>query len=249
MTRADLCRADFSHDAALIFTALIFAVLIFHDAALILWYAESEVTCMAQAADSAPTMRIQYQSRLYELPYTLVRSSRKSCAVSIDPDSGITVRVPMRTTQKEIDRLLVEKRIWIIKHYLEMQKRLAEIPHSDLTDTQRAALEKRYIDAAREYIPKRVAYYHRFTGGSYRRITIRDQKTRWGSCSGTGTLSFNWRLMLAPPAILDYVVVHELCHLTYMNHSADFWEMVSSVFPDCRAARKWLKDHGHELRL
>lgn len=193
------------------------------------------------------TIRIQYQSKLYELPYTLVRSSRKSCAISINPEGQITVRVPLRISQKEIEHLLVEKRIWIITKYLETEKHRQNRPVSNLTEVQRIALEKRYIAAAKEYFPKRTAYFVQFTGGSYNRISIRDQKTRWGSCSARGTLSFNWRLMLAPPTIADYVIVHELCHLTYMNHSADFWRKVESVYPDYRTARKWLKDHGNEL--
>lgn len=195
------------------------------------------------------TFRIQYQSKLYELPYTLIRSSRKSCAISIDQDGQITVRVPMRISEKEISHLLIDKRLWIITKYLEVQEQKKSRPVSDLTDVQRTALEQRYIAAAKEYFPKRVAYFSQFTGGSYNRITIRDQKTRWGSCSAKGTLSFNWRLMLAPPSIPDYVIVHELCHLTYMNHSAAFWKKVESVYPDYRSARKWLKDHGHELIL
>ena len=198
---------------------------------------------------SGRTIRIQYQSRLYELPYTLVRSGRKSLAVSIDPDGQITVRVPQRISQKEIDHFLIDKRIWIVTRYLEMMKRRQDIPASDLTDAQRAALEKRYIAAAKEYFPKRAAYFQQFTGGTYSRISIRSQKTRWGSCSAKGTLSFNWRLMLAPPAVLDYVVVHELCHLSHMDHSDSFWKKVESVYPNYRTARKWLKDHGHELVL
>lgn len=193
--------------------------------------------------------RIQYQSKLYDLPYTLIRSNRKSCSISISPDAQITLRVPMYITRKEIEHLLIEKRIWIITKYLEVLRQQQERPVSDLTDTQRAALEQRYITAAKEYFPKRAAYYQQFTGGSYNRITIRDQKTRWGSCSAKGTLSFNWRLMLAPPEILDYVVIHELCHLTYMDHSAAFWRKVESVCPGYRTARRWLKDHGHELTL
>ena len=202
---------------------------------------------MIKQSDS--TIRIQYQSKLYELPYTLIRSNRRSFSISISPDGQITVRVPMRATQKEISHLLIEKRIWIVTKYLEVQEKQRNRPVSELTDSQRLALEKRYIAAAKEYFPKRVAHFQQFTGGSYNRITIRDQKTRWGSCSARGTLSFNWRLMLAPPTILDYVVVHELCHLTHMNHSAAFWQKVESVYPDYRTARKWLKDHGQELVL
>ena len=110
-------------------------------------------------------------------------------------------------------------------------------------------MDRRYRQAAREYFTKRCAHYHQFTGGCYRRITIRDQKTRWGSCSSTGTLSFNYRLMFAPPRVLDYVVVHELCHLTHMNHSREFWNLVSAVMPDYQKYKAWLKEHGQELNI
>lgn len=195
------------------------------------------------------TLRIKYQSKLYDLPYTLIRSNRKSCSISITPDGRITVRVPLLISDREIRHLLTDRQNWIITKYLEQQQKQARMPVSDLTDTQRAALTQRYIAAAREYFPKRAAHFQQFTGGTYSRITIRDQKTRWGSCSARGTLSFNWRLMLAPPAILDYVVVHELCHLTHMDHSAAFWQAVEAVYPDYRSARKWLKEHGQELVL
>lgn len=110
-------------------------------------------------------------------------------------------------------------------------------------------LEKRYRKSAREIFEKRTAYWHQFTGGLYSTISIRDQKSRWGSCSSSGTLSFNYRLVFAPSKVLDYVVVHELCHLTHMNHSKDFWNMVGTVMPDYKVYKSWLKDHGHELTL
>ncbi|MCD7723935.1 MAG: M48 family metallopeptidase [Clostridiales bacterium] len=193
--------------------------------------------------------RIQYQSKRYEIPYSVVYSSRKSCALTLSPEKGLVLRVPLHTSPETIQRLLVEKRRWILTKYLEMQEKLKNRPVSHLTDAQRAALEKRYIEAAKDYFPKRAAYFQPFTGGTYRRITVRDQKTRWGSCSAKGTLSFNWRLMLAPPAVLDYVVVHELCHLTHMDHSPAFWQAVGEVCPDYRACRQWLKEHGQELVL
>lgn len=193
--------------------------------------------------------RIKYQSKLYELPYEVIYSRRKTCAVSISAEGKITLRLPLHTSEEEIRHLLLDKQHWIITHYLEAVKRRENRPQSNLTDTQREALEKRYIAAAREYFPKRAAYFLPLTGGTYQRITIRDQKTRWGSCSAGGTLSFNWRLMLAPPAVLDYVVIHELCHLTHMNHSKAFWALVESVCPDYRTHRKWLKDHGQSLIL
>lgn len=193
--------------------------------------------------------RIKYQSKLYELPYEVVYSRRKTCAVSISAEGKITLRLPLRTSEEQIRRLLLDKQHWIITHYLEAVRRAENRPVSALTDAQRAALEKRYIAAAKDYFPKRVAFFASITGGTFTRITIRDQKTRWGSCSARGTLSFNWRLMLAPPAVLDYVVVHELSHLTHMNHSKAFWSLVESACPDYRTHRKWLKEHGQELIL
>lgn len=105
----------------------------------------------------------------------------------------------------------------------------------------------RYREEARRKIEERVAFYHPLTGGRYTSVTIRDQKSRWGSCSSRGTLSFNYRLIFAPLPVLDYVVVHELCHLTHMNHSKEFWDKVASVMPEYKVHRQWLKDHGQEL--
>ena len=110
-------------------------------------------------------------------------------------------------------------------------------------------LEKRYRNAARQRLEERVAFFRARTGGLYTSVTVRDQKTRWGSCSSRGTLSFNYRLIFAPPQVLDYVVVHELCHLTHMNHSKDFWNKVASVMPEYKVYRLWLKEHGQELTL
>ena len=118
---------------------------------------------------------------------------------------------------------------------------------ADMTVSQKQAFEKRYRQAAASYFPMRAAYYQQFTGGTYKRITIRGQRTRWGSCSGRGTLSFNWRLMMAPPKVLDYVVVHELAHRKEMNHSARFWAEVERILPDYKRRRKWLKDYGTQV--
>jgi hypothetical protein len=110
-------------------------------------------------------------------------------------------------------------------------------------------LDRRYRNSARIKITARVEHYHSKTGGNYTSITIRDQKTRWGSCSSRGTLSFNYRLIFAPDKVLDYVVVHELCHLTHMDHSKAFWGMVESIMPDYLICKQWLREHGNELNL
>jgi predicted metal-dependent hydrolase len=100
---------------------------------------------------------------------------------------------------------------------------------------------------AQKVIPQRVAAYASAVGVNYGRITIRNQHTRWGSCSGKGNLNFNCLLMLAPLEVVDYVVVHELCHRKEMNHSAAFWALVERVLPDYKVRRQWLKDNGSAL--
>ena len=100
---------------------------------------------------------------------------------------------------------------------------------------------------AATYIPERVSFYASLMDVSYGRITIRNQKSRWGSCSSKGNLNFNCLLMLAPLEIIDYVVVHELCHRREMNHSPLFWTEVENMLPDYKKRRKWLKDNGEKL--
>jgi predicted metal-dependent hydrolase len=102
---------------------------------------------------------------------------------------------------------------------------------------------------AKQIIPEKVAYYARIMGVTYGRIAIRKQKSRWGSCSREGNLNFNCLLMMAPPEVLDYVVVHELSHRLEMNHSMWFWAQVEKILPDYRARRKWLKDQGNSLMI
>lgn len=195
----------------------------------------------------------------FTVPYEIIRSDRKTCAIILNEDATLTVRLPRYVKNADAIRFLREKQFWIGKKLAELQKR-KEGQQSDplrtgpeLTPEQALALEKRYRAAAKTYIPQRAAWYaenyrHLIRHG-YSSVSIRDQKTRWGSCSSRGTLSFNWRLMLAPPGILDYVIVHELCHLEHMDHSKAFWQCVETILPDYRERRKWLKEHGHELKL
>ncbi len=100
---------------------------------------------------------------------------------------------------------------------------------------------------AMEVLPERTAYFSKKIGVSYGGITIRNQKTRWGSCSSKGNLNFNCLLMLTPPEIQDYVVVHELCHRKEMNHSDRFWKEVEKILPDYKERKAWLKEHGTEI--
>jgi predicted metal-dependent hydrolase len=113
----------------------------------------------------------------------------------------------------------------------------------------RAALETWYRRQARAVFAERITHCNAAYGFSFGRVTINDQKSRWGSCSRKGNLNFNWRLLLAPLPVLDYVVCHELAHLKVPNHSSAFWAVVADACPEFRAHRRWLKQHGNELRF
>ena len=99
------------------------------------------------------------------------------------------------------------------------------------------------------YINKRIQQLAEKTGLKPRSIIIKTYQARWGSCKITGDIQFNWKLVLAPPAIIDYVIVHELCHLTHHNHSAAFWQLVNHHYSDFKQARRWLKENGYQLEL
>ena len=103
------------------------------------------------------------------------------------------------------------------------------------------------IERANRIFPERSAFFALRMGVDYGRITIREQKTRWGSCTSEGNLNFNWRLIFAPEKVLDYVVVHELAHRKEMNHSPAFYAVVASVMPEYKIYEKWLRDNGKTL--
>lgn len=177
-------------------------------------------------------------------------SKRKSISIQVSEQGQVQVRAPYYAHPDQIERFLESKKGWIHITRRKVLSRLSALPVlSPEEEAQARILEKQLRKKARELFVSRAAYYREFTGGSYTSIAVRDQKSRWGSCSSKGTLSFNYRLVLAPPEVLDYVVVHELCHLTHMDHSKEFWSMVASILPDYKIRRKWLKDHGQELTL
>lgn len=181
-----------------------------------------------------------------ELHVEIIRSRRKTYSISVDQDGRVTMRAPLRAPKSEIQRLLTEREDWIRWHVEKMKRNREKLEESDIPSLTEAGLN-RLTEEARAYLPGRVAYYASVMGISYGRITIRHQKSRWGSCSSAGNLNFNCLLMLAPAEVIDYVVVHELCHRRYMNHSREFWDEVGKYMPDYKEKEKWLKDHGREL--
>lgn len=176
----------------------------------------------------------------------IIRSQRKTLSLQIDNHGQVIARAPMRMPEADIRKFIQEKSSWIQKH---LQKR--QIEQAALQEEGKFTQEEiqKLTQLAVAIIPQKVAYYARLMNITYGRITIRNQKTRWGSCTREGNLNFNCLLMMAPPEVLDYVVVHELCHCLEMNHSARFWAQVEKVMPDYKKHRKWLKEQGGKLMI
>ena len=123
------------------------------------------------------------------------------------------------------------------------------LPDEDRKQVVKEALIKWYRKHFSEIVNERVEKYSLQLKAVPCRVVIKDQKTMWGSCSKKGNINLNWKLVMAPVKIIDYVVVHELCHLKFMNHSKEFWNLVASVLPNCHESRKWLKANGYKLTL
>ena len=174
---------------------------------------------------------------------TVIRSDRRTLSLQIKPDGTLLVRAPRRLSQGEINRFLEEKSDWIERTLEKVAEENAAGEEAPLTFENIQALAEQ---ALRE-LPPRVRFWAGKLGVTYGRITIRNQRGRWGSCSGEGNLNFNCLLMLAPPEVVDYVIVHELAHRKQMNHSPLFWAEVEAVLPDYRERKKWLKDQGKIL--
>lgn len=176
----------------------------------------------------------------------IIRSNRRTLSLQVRHDGQILVRAPRSASLREIEAFVRKNSDWLNKHLAMVEKQRADEaanPPVPLTMDEIRAL----ADRAMRIIPDRTAHFASLIGVTYGRITIRNQKTRWGSCSAKGNLNFNCLLMMAPPEVLDYVIVHELCHRKEMNHSPRFWSEVARVIPDYRIREKWLKTEGTKL--
>lgn len=173
----------------------------------------------------------------------IIRSKRKTLVIEITRDAQVLVRAPYRMKNADIQRFVEEKQEWIEKSIQQIKEKQHKYSIEPFTIEE----IKQLAEKAKKKIPPKVAYYASLMGITYGRITIRNQKTRWGSCSVKGNLNFNCLLMLAPEEVLDYVVVHELCHRKEMNHSRKFWSEVEMILPDYKKQRNWLKENGENL--
>lgn len=190
-----------------------------------------------------------------KIEYELTRMTRKTLAMHLDDEGKLIIKAPKRMSDRFIFEFVDSKHDWILKKYqkakyIEQNKIVllegATVPFRDrqivIDDVEKA--RKWLIKEARSEFLKKLALYSEILGVEYNRISVREQKTRWGSCSTGKNLNFNWKLIMMPEAVLDYVVVHELAHLIEMNHSEQFWQQVARACPEYKECRNWLKVNG-----
>ena len=169
------------------------------------------------------------------MDYTVIRSSRRTMALEITREARVVVRAPRRAAKEEIERFVAAHRDWIETHLAKRQAYLEA--HPPLTDGEIAALRAK----AKAYLPGRVAYWAGRMGVAPTGLHITSARTRFGSCSGKNSLSFSLYLMQYSPEAIDYVVVHELCHIRHKNHSPAFYAEVAKYMPDFKRRQALLR--------
>lgn len=176
-------------------------------------------------------------------------------------DCRVKVTIPLCYTDSDLLLFLSEKANWINKHvsffsedrekYLALEKDevpfLGEAVKPGFDITKRKSVEEWYRSHAKEYLNTRLVHLAAEFGYTYNKVSVRGAKTRWGSCSMKKNISLNWRLMKAPPHIIDYVILHELAHTKIFDHSKAFWSKLAETCPDYQGARTWLKRFGKFL--
>ena len=228
------------------------------------------------------------------MQYELIRSKRKTIAISFDRDGNLCVKAPYFVSKRTIEQFVKEKEDWIlatakrlknqkmqeianrkklengdILSYLGDKKVLTvlreerqrgkvistpgrmimHIPYDADYEMKKQLLEKWYRKEAADILSVKAEEFSKQLKVTYKDIRIKDQKSRWGSCSSKGNLNFNYKIIMAPEVVCDYVVIHELCHLVHMNHSPEFWALVESICPGYKQYVKWLKENGNQLNI
>jgi predicted metal-dependent hydrolase len=177
----------------------------------------------------------------YPFSYTLKTHPRsKHISIRIVQGGEVVVTKSKRISVAQVEAVIHKKRDWIISKIKLMQSRPKE---PVMSRAEYVELKKK----AYEVVTKKVIYFNTLYNFSYNKITIKNQKTRWGSCSSRGNLNFNYRLATLPEHLVDYIVVHELCHLKEMNHSQRFWDLVAKTIPEYKACHRALREKGLQI--
>ena len=190
--------------------------------------------------DMDKTEKNQEKFTCGEFEYQVIRSARKTMTLEVRRDGNVIVRAPLRTGLPRIKRFVNQKQEWVLGCLERTKEYREEKPLSaDLSEAKRNV----YIRKAKETITKRVSYFARLMGVSYRNITIREQKTRWGSCSiHSKKIRMNLQLAVKSEECVEYVLVHELCHLLEPSHNQRFYDLMSHFLPDWRERKQKLNE-------
>lgn len=215
-----------------------------------------------------PVMQLQGRRIRYTV---VVRPRRRHAAIALAADGSFTVLLPRGMDVAEAERLLRQDRAWVLAHLKAPRSfgegarvpvlgeawSLAWVDHPGRTPGRvelpagiadpRSALVAWYMDLATRVFGERLAHFAPRIGVDYGPLRIRDFKSRWGSCHSSGRIALNWRLVQAPASVVDYVVVHELCHRLVPHHGPAFYRQVESALPGWKSARRWLSAEGFRL--
>lgn len=189
------------------------------------------------------------------MKYTLHPSHTRHLTLSIHPDGSLVVKAPKHINKEAIERFIAQKSKWIEKkrayfkaHFEkknkikeELYKKYGEIYVKSSNQKQEY---KKYKETAEELVQERLEYFNATYKFKYNKVSIKNQKTRWGSCSKRGNINFNYKLALIPKRMADYIIIHELCHLKELNHGANFWKLVSVAMPEYKEVRGDLRKMG-----
>lgn len=217
-------------------------------------------------------MKIEIQNKLVECD--IQYGKRKKLSIHIDSIGYITVRVPKNTSKEMIISAIEHQGTWILEKLNEITEAREEpmkreyqdqgkffylgkeyllhelIETSELTEEElKRNLKKFYIFSCKKIVGERIKRYQQQLGVKPKTIEIVESKMKWGSCSSDKKLTFNYRLAMAPIEVIDYVIIHELCHLTHMNHDRSFWRRVGSIQPDYKKKQEYLARHGNYMTL
>lgn len=175
-----------------------------------------------------------------EFNIRIIKSKRKSVDIEVKPDLTVLVKAPLFLSDDTIKKLVVKKTDWIEKRI----KQIKENPSLPL-------FSKKEIETLREktraLVTPKAEYYAKILGVIYNKLSVKKQHSVWGSCSAKKNINFNLLLCLCPEEVVNYIVVHELCHLKQLNHSRFFWAEVAALLPDYKNARLWLKHNGNTI--
>lgn len=167
------------------------------------------------------------------------RKGSRSVRLAIHQDGVFSIRAPQSYSLEKVQNMIQEKADWILRQQTALQKRGVSLHAKEPEQDRRAYLQ--YKEAARRLIERRLPELNQLYQFDYKRVAIKDNRTNWGSCSKAGNLNFNYKLILLPDHLADYVIIHELCHLKEMNHSIRFWNLVAQGCPNWKRSRAELK--------